>query len=105
MSQFTLCNFPPSQVSSLAPNPPYFADYVITPIADRDSDRFRISPVRIPQSSWSPSHFYSGRDLTRAPSKIQSPSRWRGFTTAPSKSQSSLSDPPLYPLSLIPSIA
>ncbi|GFU78698.1 hypothetical protein TNCV_2303091 [Trichonephila clavipes] len=32
-----------------------------------------------------------------APSKIQSPSRWRGFTTAFSKSPSSLSDP-LAPL-------
>ncbi|GFU13314.1 uncharacterized protein TNCV_3843191 [Trichonephila clavipes] len=58
-------------------------------IADRDSDRSRISPVRIPQSSRSPSRFlYRERDLTRTPSKIQSPSRWRGFTTAPSNSQS-----------------
>ncbi|GFX87264.1 hypothetical protein TNCV_3819941 [Trichonephila clavipes] len=53
MSQFTLGNSPPSRLSSLDPNPPYFVDY-ITPIADRDSDLSRISPVRIPQSSPSP---------------------------------------------------
>ncbi|GFX95153.1 hypothetical protein TNCV_3606121 [Trichonephila clavipes] len=63
MSQFTLGHFSPSRESSLAPNPPDFADYG-PPLADRDSARSPISPIRIPRF---PS-FFRGRDLTRAPS-------------------------------------
>ncbi|GFX38941.1 hypothetical protein TNCV_747201 [Trichonephila clavipes] len=53
-------------------------------------------------TSRSPYRFlYRGRVLTRAPSKIQSPSRWRGITTAPSNPNlPSGALAPLIPLSL-----
>ncbi|GFU68749.1 hypothetical protein TNCV_4400271 [Trichonephila clavipes] len=58
-----------SRESSLDPNQPDFVDYG-TSLDDRSSDRSRISPGWIPQTSRFPS-FFRGRDLTKAPSKIR----------------------------------